>query len=306
MTAEERLQKVMAAAGVASRRACEQMILEGRVTVNGEIVTELGTKVDPERDRIEVDGKPIPSQRMRYIMLNKPGGYITTLSDERGRRTVAELVDVPERVVPVGRLDRPTMGLLLFTNDGEVAHRIMHPRYEIEKEYEVLVDGFPPPEVLQRLREGINIDGQKAVPEEVRPLRQTTEGLLLKVVIHEGRNRIVRRMFEAVNYPVLRLVRTRVGPIQLGNLPRGAWRDLTEGELAQLREALHLDEEPEERPRPRMGRQPGAERRAGDRRGGRGPGRPGERRGRRQDGRPKGTGGRRDGRGPRRGGRREE
>lgn len=298
MTGQERLQKVLAAAGVASRRAAEQLILDGRVTVDGETVTELGTKVDPETARIAVDGKPIPSQRMRYIMLNKPGGYITTLSDERGRRTVADLVDVPERVVPVGRLDRPTMGLLLFTNDGEVAHRIMHPRYKIEKEYEVLVDGFPPPAVLQRLRAGINIDGQKVIPEEVRPLRQTTEGLLLKVVIHEGRNRIVRRMFEAVNYPVLRLVRTRVGPIQLGNLPRGAWRDLTEGELEQLREALRLDEEPEvERPRSREARPRG---RDGHGRGVRG--RAGERRGRRPQGRADRGGRRRDGRGP---GRRE-
>lgn len=298
MTGQERLQKVLAAAGVASRRAAEQLILDGRVTVDGETVTELGTKVDPETARIAVDGKPISSQRMRYIMLNKPGGYITTLSDERGRRTVADLVDVPERVVPVGRLDRPTMGLLLFTNDGEVAHRIMHPRYKIEKEYEVLVDGFPPPAVLQRLRAGINIDGQKVIPEEVRPLRQTTEGLLLKVVIHEGRNRIVRRMFEAVNYPVLRLVRTRVGPIQLGNLPRGAWRDLTEGELEQLREALRLDEEPEvERPRSREARPRG---RDGHGRGARG--RAGERRGRRPQGRADRGGRRRDGRGP---GRRE-
>lgn len=298
MTGQERLQKVLAAAGVASRRAAEQLILDGRVTVDGETVTELGTKVDPETARIAVDGKPISSQRMRYIMLNKPGGYITTLSDERGRRTVADLVDVPERVVPVGRLDRPTMGLLLFTNDGEVAHRIMHPRYKIEKEYEVLVDGFPPPAVLQRLRAGINIDGQKVIPEEVRPLRQTTEGLLLKVVIHEGRNRIVRRMFEAVNYPVLRLVRTRVGPIQLGNLPRGAWRDLTEGELEQLREALRLDEEPEvERPRSREARPRG---RDGHGRGARG--RAGERRGRRPQGRADRGGRRREGRGP---GRRE-
>ena len=298
MTGQERLQKVLAAAGVASRRAAEQLILDGRVTVDGETVTELGTKVDPETARIAVDGKPIPSQRMRYIMLNKPGGYITTLSDERGRRTVADLVDVPERVVPVGRLDRPTMGLLLFTNDGEVAHRIMHPRYKIEKEYEVLVDGFPPPAVLQRLRAGINIDGQKVIPEEVRPLRQTTEGLLLKVVIHEGRNRIVRRMFEAVNYPVLRLVRTRVGPIQLGNLPRGAWRDLTEGELEQLREALRLDEEPVvERPRSREARPRG---RDGHGRGVRG--RAGERRGRRPQGRADRGGRRREGRGP---GRRE-
>jgi 23S rRNA pseudouridine2605 synthase len=247
----ERLQKVLAAAGVASRRAAEQMIVAGRVTVDGETVRELGVRVDPGTARIEVDGRPIASQRPRYIMLNKPSGYITTLADERGRRTVSELVDVPERVVPVGRLDRPTQGLLLLTNDGELANRVMHPRYRIEKEYEVLVDGFPPPAVLARLREGVSIEGEKCVPEEVRPLRQTEQGSLIKVVIHEGRNRIIRRIFDAVSYPVLRLVRTRVGPIQLGNLPRGAWRDLTEGELKQLREVLRMDEE-----RPRRSERP--------------------------------------------------
>ncbi len=288
MTGEERLQKVMAAAGVASRRASEQMILEGRVRVNGETVTELGTRVDPDSARIEVDGNPIGSPRTRYIMLNKPSGYITTLADERGRRTVAELVDVPQRVVPVGRLDRPTQGLLLFTNDGEVANRIMHPRYRIEKEYSVLVDGFPPASVLERLREGITIEGERTVPEEVRALRQTDEGLLLRVVIHEGRNRIVRRMFEAVNYPVLRLVRTRIGPIQIGNLPRGGWRDLTDGEVAQLKEALRFNEDAEPQPAPRRedrAQRPDRGRERGRRPGGpppRGPGRrPPDRRGRR-------------------------
>jgi 23S rRNA pseudouridine2605 synthase len=258
----ERLQKVLAAAGVASRRAAEQMIVDGRVSVDGTTIRELGVKVDAASARIEVDGKPIASQRHRYIMLNKPSGYITTLADERGRRTVSELVEVPERVVPVGRLDRPSQGLLLFTNDGAVANRIMHPRYRSEKEYEVLVDGFPPPAVLARLREGVTIEGEKCVPEEVRPLRQTEQGSLIRVVIHEGRNRIIRRIFDVVNYPVLRLVRTRIGPIQLGALPRGAWRDLTDGELKQLREALHMDDEPpaprrrEQRAAPARGRYP--------------------------------------------------
>lgn len=248
MTREERLQKVLAAAGIASRRASERLIADGRVRVDGQVVTELGTKVDPSRAHIEVDGQPVRSQRPRYIMLNKPSGYITTVSDERGRRTVAELVDTPERVVPVGRLDRPTQGLLLFTNDGELAHRVMHPRYAVSKEYLVLVDGFPPPGVLRELREGVTIDGVRTVPDEVRPLRETRDGLTLRVVIQEGRNRIVRRMFEAVNYPVLRLVRTRIGPIQLGNLPRGAWRDLSPSELELLREAVGLDDG-DERPR---------------------------------------------------------
>lgn len=250
MSEPERLQKVMANAGVASRRASEKLITDGRVRVDGQIVRELGTKVDPTTAKIEVDGRTIGAQRVRYIMLNKPSGYITTLSDERGRRTVADLVEVPERVVPIGRLDRPTQGLLLFTNDGELANRVMHPRYSIDKEYLVQTDGFPPPEVVQRLREGIALDGDPIVPEEVRPMRESEDGLILKVVIQEGRNRIVRRMFEAVNYPVLRLVRTRVGPIQLGTLPRGAWRDLTEGEIALLAEAVNMSEQPEPQRRP--------------------------------------------------------
>ena len=241
MAEPQRLQKILAAAGIASRRASEQLILDGRVRVDGEIVTVLGTKVDPDKVRIEVDGRAIRSQRRRYIMLNKPSGYITTMSDERGRNSVSELVEISERVVPVGRLDRPTQGLLIMTNDGPLANRIMHPRYELAKEYLVLVDGYPPPSVIGELREGITIDGTKVLPEEVRPLRETPDGLLLRVVIHEGRNRIVRRMFEAVNYPVLRLTRTRVGPLQLGNLPRAAWRDLNPSELDQIREAVGLD-----------------------------------------------------------------
>ena len=256
MTQPERLQKILAAAGVASRRASERLIVDGRVSVDGLVVTELGTKVDPDEARIEVDGRPVRSQRMRYVMLNKPSGYITTLADERGRHTVAELVETPERIVPVGRLDRPTQGLLLFTNDGELANRIMHPRYAIDKEYLVLTDGFPPPEVLQALRAGITIDGALTVPDEVRPMRETRDGLLIKVVIQEGRNRIVRRMFDALNYPVARLVRTRIGPVQLGTLPRGAWRDLNDGELAQLKEAVRLNEDRDETPRPRAERQP--------------------------------------------------
>lgn len=243
MAEPERLQKVMAAAGIASRRASERLITDGRVRVNGETVTTLGVKVDPDSARIEVDGRRIRSQRRRYIMLNKPSGYITTMADERGRRSVADLVETSERVVPVGRLDRPTQGLLLLMNDGELANRIMHPRYGLAKEYLVLADGYPPPEVVEHLRDGIMIDGDRVMPEEVRPQRESRDGLLLKVVIHEGRNRIVRRMFEAVNYPVLRLVRTRVGPIQLGNLPRGAWRDLSDSELRLLREAVGLDDD---------------------------------------------------------------
>lgn len=239
----ERLQRVLASAGIASRRRAEELIVDGRVRVDGQIITELGSKVDPETQKIEVDGKLIPHVRRRYILLNKPSGYITTTADERSRYTVMDLVPVNERVVPVGRLDRQTEGLLLLTNDGEVANRVMHPRYGIDKEYEALLDGYPPPEVLDRLRRGITIDGQRTSPEMIRPIRNTEDGTIVRVVIHEGRNRIVRKMFDEVGYPVLKLVRTRVGPLQLGAIPRGTFRDLTDGELNALREALHMTDE---------------------------------------------------------------
>lgn len=239
----ERLQRVLSASGLASRRRAEDLIRDGRVRVDGQVVTEMGVKVDPNRQKIELDGKIIPQPRMRYIVLNKPGGYITTMSDERDRRTVMELVKVSERVVPVGRLDRPTEGLLLFTNDGEIAHRVMHPRFNIEKEYEALLDGHPPRTVFDRLSRGVTVDGEHAKPTMVRPVKISEDGTVVRIALHEGRNRIVRRMFDAVGYPVLKLVRVRIGPLQLGAIPRGTWRDLTDGELGQLREAVHLDDE---------------------------------------------------------------
>lgn len=279
----QRLQRVLAARGVASRRKAEELIVEGRVRVDGQVVSELGTRVDPESQRIEVDGQLIPPPRFRYIALNKPSGYITTADDERGRRTVLELVDVPQRVVPVGRLDRKTEGLLLLTNDGELAYRITHPRYEIEKEYEAVLDGPITPPALERLRRGIVVDGERTVPRSVRPVKLTEDGTIVRIVIHEGRNRIVRRMFEAVGYPVTKLTRIRVGPLQLGAIPRGMWRDLTEGELEQIREATHMDDEtfsppsqPRERvPERRSTRPPGRPSRPGERY--RGAGEPGRR-----------------------------
>ncbi|MFO7270888.1 MAG: pseudouridine synthase [Sphaerobacter thermophilus] len=272
----ERLQRVLAAHGVASRRKAEELITAGRVTVDGQVVRELGVRVDPERQEIRVDGKRLRPERRRYIMLNKPPGYITTVSDERGRRTVMDLVQVPERVVPAGRLDRPTAGLLLLTNDGDLLFRITHPRYELEKEYEVLVDGHPPPEVLDQLRRGVTVDGERVVPDQVRPLRIEEAGTVLRIVIHEGRNRIVRRMMDRVGYPVLKLTRTRIGPIHVRGVPLGAWRDLTPGEVTQLLEAVGLDPASAGRPLPEPGRRsdPG-ERRGEPRRSG--PTRRGER-----------------------------
>lgn len=238
----ERLQHVIASYGLTSRRKAEQMIASGRVSVDGQIVQEMGLRVDPRRQTIRVDGKVVKWERRRYLMLNKPSGYITTAADERGRRTVLDLIDVPERVVPVGRLDRKTSGLLLLTNDGELLYRITHPKFELEKEYEATLDGFPPPAALERLRRGITVDGTKVAVEQVRPLRNEESGTVLRIVIHEGRNRIVRRMLEQIGYPAVKLLRTRVGPLHVRGLPSGASRDLTPGELEQIRESVGLNE----------------------------------------------------------------
>jgi 23S rRNA pseudouridine2605 synthase len=218
------------------------MIANGRVSVDGQIVQEMGLRVDPRRQTIRVDGQVVKWERRRYLMLNKPSGYITTASDERGRRTVLDLIDVPERVVPVGRLDRKTSGLLLLTNDGELLYRITHPKFELEKEYEAMLDGFPPPTALERLRRGITVDGVKVEVEQVRPLRNEDAGTVLRIVIHEGRNRIVRRMLEQIGYPAVQLLRTRIGPLHVRGLPSGASRDLTPGELEQIRASVGLSE----------------------------------------------------------------
>ncbi len=243
----ERLQRVLAARGVASRRASEGLITAGRVQVNGKVVTELGTRVHPTQDEIRVDGKLVRRQKPRFIVLNKPSGFITTVSDEKQRWTVMDLVQVPERVYPIGRLDRETQGLLLLTNEGEVAHRVMHPRYELSKEYHVITDTRPTDRQLQRIREGIDIQGRKIVPDECRLLRETHEGIIIKVVLHEGLYHVVRQIMEAVAINVLKLRRVRVGPISLTGIPPGAWRDLTPGELLQLYEAVDLPVEDAER-----------------------------------------------------------
>lgn len=237
----ERLQRVIAARGAASRRTAETLITEGRVQVNGEVVTELGRRVDPLADEIRVDGKVLRPQRLRTILLNKPAGYITTTKDERGRQTVMDLVPSRQRLFPVGRLDRDTEGLLLLTNDGELANRVMHPRYEIAKEYHVVTDRRPTDAAMQRVREGVRIDGRLVVPEEFRILRETREGIILKIVIHEGFYHAVRRIMEAVGIEVRKLRRFRIGPISVQGVPVGGWRELTAGELTQLGEALHFD-----------------------------------------------------------------
>lgn len=234
-----RLQKILSAAGVASRRASEQMILEGRVTVNGDTVRELGTKADPGRDVIKVDGRRIKTVvRNRYIALYKPKGYVTTRSDPEGRRTVMDLVGEGDYIYPVGRLDYDSEGLLLLTSDGDLAARLMHPRHEVEKTYEVIVAGMPDVRALEKLKKGVFIEGGRTAPAHVhvgsivKGARPTTK---LTIVIHEGRNRQIRRMCSAVGLPVRELRRVRMGPIGLGRLKPGQWRDLTADEVRRLK-----------------------------------------------------------------------
>jgi 23S rRNA pseudouridine2605 synthase len=237
----ERLQRVLSAAGVASRRKAEELIRAGRVSVDGKVVTELGTRVDPRRAAIRVDGRLIRPEPLRYVVLNKPSGFITTTSDERGRYTVMDLLPPGLRVYPVGRLDRDTEGLLLLTNDGDLANRVMHPRYELTKEYLVLTPAKPPPAVMNRIAAGVMVEGKRVVPHEFRVVRETAEGILLSVVLHEGMNRVVRKLMESGGIPITELRRVRIGPLSVAGIPRGGFRDLTPGELTSLLQALRID-----------------------------------------------------------------
>jgi len=231
----ERLQKVMAHAGVASRRKCEEFIREGRVTVNGE-VAELGCKVDPEKDQIEVDGEPVgDKEKLVYIMLNKPEGYISTVSDPRGRQTVMDLVaSVDERIYPVGRLDYDSSGLLLLTNDGELTHRLLHPRYESDKTYTVTVAGSVSRQVLEQIRRGVELEDGPTAPAEVTSVHRRGNRTRFRLVIHEGRNRQIRRMMKRLGHQVIELRRV------LGDLPPGSYRELTRREIRALRQYAGL------------------------------------------------------------------
>ncbi len=231
----QRVQKIIASRGIASRRKAEELISSGRVTCNGRVCL-LGESADPDIDTILLDGKPLPSGgEHTYILLHKPRGYVTTLSDEKGRRTVAELVtDCGQRVYPVGRLDMDSEGLLILTNDGDFANRLMHPRCEISKTYRVLVKGYTP-EKLERLGQPVTLDGYTIAKPAVRYIRTETDGSAwLEVVIHEGKNRQVRRMCDLADLSVVRLVRIAEGSLQLGKLPLGAWRKLTDREVELL------------------------------------------------------------------------
>lgn len=231
-----RLQKVLARAGLGSRRACEALIAAGRVEVDGRVVTEQGTRVDEHTSVVRVDGQRIATApHLVYLVLNKPRGVVSTMADDQGRPSLGDLVGGrPERLFHVGRLDADTEGLLVLTNDGEFAHRLAHPSYEVSKTYLVEVPDPLAPGALARLRAGVTLDDGPAAVDSVRAIGKASGRLMLEVVIHEGRNRIVRRMLEAVGCPVRRLVRTRIGPVRLGSLAPGHVRPLTRRELGEL------------------------------------------------------------------------
>lgn len=233
-----RLQKYMALCGVASRRASEEMIAAGRVCVNGCTVTEMGVQVDEERDQVTVDGEPIRLEgEKHYLAYYKPVGEVTTVSDPEGRATVMDKFrDYPVRLYPVGRLDYDSEGLLLLTNDGDMMNSLLHPSHEVNKTYLARVSSRLEDETVRRLRQGVTLDGRLTSPAQVRVVRYETFDTVVLVTIHEGRYRQVRRMFEAVGHQVVSLKRVGFGPIQLGDLPRGQWRRLTDAEVKRLKE----------------------------------------------------------------------
>ena len=237
-----RLQKLLAQSGVASRRKCEELMLGGHVVVDGEVVTRLGTKVDPRTAVIRVDGKRLPpvSEKV-YLVLNKPRGVVSTMSDPEGRRTLGDLVaDRPERLFHVGRLDTDTSGLILLTNDGDFAQRMAHPSYEVDKTYVAEVQGEVYPRIVKQLLEGVTLEDGPVTVRRARVVEATEAKSIVELVIHEGRNRIVRRLLDHVGYPVRRLTRTAIGPVRLRRLPVGEMRELTRDELGELLEAARL------------------------------------------------------------------
>ena len=233
-----RLEKYIATSGIASRRSVKKSIRVGLVTVNGEPVLVPGHPINVGIDAVEFEGKRVePLAEHIYLMLNKPAGYLTTRRDERGRPTVMDLVaDLPDTIYPVGRLDLETEGLLLFTNDGDFAHQLLHPSHEVEKTYLVWMKGVPSDAAVQRLRQGVTIPSGTTAPAKVKRLRGSKDGETTKfeIVIHEGKKRQVRLMFKAVGHPVIRLKRVRIGNLRLGNLPPGAYRFLTTEEISEL------------------------------------------------------------------------
>ncbi len=237
-----RLQKVLAQSGVASRRACELLMSAGRVEVDGVVITQLGAKVDPETAVIRVDGKRLPvAQAHVYLVANKPRGVVSSMADEQGRRDLSSLVaDRPERLFHVGRLDTDTTGLIVLTNDGEFAHRLAHPSYEVSKTYVAQVEGVVSPRVRRQVLAGLTLDDGPLTVDGFRIVSTHGGKSMVEVVLHEGRNRIVRRLFDHLGHPVLRLSRTAIGPIRLGTLGSGQARELTQDELGTLLDAVAM------------------------------------------------------------------
>jgi len=261
---EERLQKILARANLGSRRSCETIIAEGRVTVNGRVAA-LGDKADPAVDRIEVDGRPLtfegqraPGEALIYIALNKPRGVISSLEDEleEGRTTVRDLIqiDSAKHIYPVGRLDKPSEGLILMTNDGDLAHRLTHPRYGHEKVYNVTVEGSISDRTLDQWRRGVMLDGRITAPAPIEVIERRADATRLRVILREGRKRQIRRIAAALGHPVQQLVRERIGPLALGDLQPGQWRHLSEQEVSQLVRSVEASPMPS-RPRQPANRQ---------------------------------------------------
>lgn len=230
-----RLNKFLSGAGIASRRKCDILITEGKIQVNGKVVTELGITINEKKDKVTYLGQEVklPTSFV-YIKLNKPKGYACTASDEKGRKTIYDLIDFEERLFSVGRLDYDTEGLIILTNDGDFANKVMHPKYDIEKEYQVTMEGQILESELAVMRKGVVVDGEKMPPAKIKVIELKKETTKLSVVIHEGQNRQVRRMFEAIGKSIKLLKRVRIGGVKLGGLSRGEFRDLTEDELNLL------------------------------------------------------------------------
>lgn len=229
-------------AGVASRREADRLVEEGRVRVNGQVVTRLGIKIDEERDRVEVDGRPVKlPKNFVYLLLNKPSGYIVTMDDPQGRKTVMELLPpLPVRVFPVGRLDAESEGALLFTNDGELANRLMHPRYQVKKVYEVRLKGFVEDKDLEKLKKGVYVDGRRTAPARVEVIYRNRENSLIHLEIYEGRKHEVRKMFYALGFDVRKLKRLSIGGVSIKGLRRGFWRYLKSDEIEKLKKLTGL------------------------------------------------------------------
>jgi pseudouridine synthase len=229
---------------VASRREADRLVEEGRVKVNGQVINKLGLKIDEERDRVEVDGRPVRlPKNFVYLLLNKPSGYIVTMDDPHKRKTVMELLpSLPVRVFPVGRLDAESEGALLFTNDGELAHRLMHPRYQVKKVYEVIVKGFVEDKDLEKLKKGVYLDGRQTAPARVEVIYRNRENSLIHLEIYEGRKHEVRKMFYALGFDVRKLKRLSIGGVTIKGLRRGFWRHLKPEEVEKLKKLTGLQQ----------------------------------------------------------------